>query len=68
MVENMNKFMDNSHMGPSFDMKGNMIRGDSGASNIQMEQIGNVFYNLLGMLGQQTGDIKLIGVSQQLRE
>jgi hypothetical protein len=33
-----------------------------------MEQIGNVFYNLLGMLAQSTGDVKLIGVSQKLRD
>lgn len=33
-----------------------------------MQQIGNVFYNLLGMIGHKNGDTKLIGIGNTLRD
>ena len=33
-----------------------------------MQQIGNVFYNLLNMMGTQNRDERMIGLSNELRE
>ena len=33
-----------------------------------MQQIGNVFYNLLNLLGQKQGDERMIGLSNDLRD
>jgi hypothetical protein len=33
-----------------------------------MQQIANVFYNMLSMMGQQQKDERLIGLSNELRE
>lgn len=33
-----------------------------------MQQIGNVFYNLLGMIGHKHGDTKIIGIGNELRD
>ena len=40
----------------------------AGIDQIQMQQIGNVFYNLLNMLGTKNNDERIIGLSQDLRD
>jgi len=39
-----------------------------GHSQVQMQQIGNVFYNLMNMIGTQNRDERMIGISNDLRE
>ena len=39
-----------------------------GIDQLQMQQIGNVFYNLLNMLGTKNNDERIIGLSQDLRD
>jgi len=42
--------------------------GKGGLANTEMQQIGNVFYNLLHLLGQKNGDDRMIGLSNDLRD
>ena len=37
-------------------------------NQMEMQQIGNVFYNLLNMVGSQQKDERIIGLSNDLRE
>lgn len=46
--------------------QGYTSQGRSG--EIQMQQISNVFYNMLNMMGKQQNDQRLIDVSNNLRE
>lgn len=68
MVNDMLNFQKDNLQGNTFDSKGNRTGVDGGHSNVKMQQIGNVFYNLLGMIGETRGDSKLIGVSNDLRD
>ena len=70
MVRDMIKYsQDNQNLqGHSVDMHGRQIPYDGGHSNAKMQQIGNVFYNLISMLGQQKGDTRMIGISNELRD
>jgi hypothetical protein len=54
--------------GGAFDKQGGRQSDIYGHSNMQMQQIGNVFYNLLNMVGSQNKDERMIGLSNNLRE
>jgi hypothetical protein len=71
MVENMLKFQQESQRPASAysapDGRPSSAFGP-GQSNAQMQQIGNVFYNLLGMIGHKQGDSKIVGLGNELRD
>ena len=54
--------------GSSNAFGGGFSSGAKGSSQVQMQQIGNVFYNMLNMMGAQTKDERIIGLSNELRE
>ena len=75
----MKDFMDNMLQMQNNNMTSSNVHGGAfdprsgqsdiiGHSNFQMQQIGNVFYNLLNMVGTQNKDERMIGLSNNLRE
>ena len=49
------------NMGGGFSSQGR-------SGDVQMQQISNVFYNMLNMMGAQQNDQRLVDVSNNLRE
>jgi peptidoglycan hydrolase CwlO-like protein len=47
---------------------GRKSQGYGPQNQMEMQQIGNVFYNLLNMVGSQQRDERIIGLSNDLRE
>ena len=55
----------NNVLAAEYDRKS---QGYGPQNQMEMQQIGNVFYNLLNMVGSQQRDERIIGLSNDLRE
>lgn len=55
--------------GDGYDDRGDRYNNTMrGMPNYEMQQIGNVFWNILHLMGQKNKDDRMIGLSNELRD